>query len=225
MSALDDRRYVCLLNGSLRGERASSQHFLQRVDAGLARRGWCVTSLGVEPGAAHVYPSHVLSVLHGADAVVLASPLYGYCLPGGLMRLLEAWAEFARAHPRQRPARLYAIINCGFVVPATIAEAIAVVRHFCARAGLEYRFALAIACGPVAVVTEPIDPRLRRAYRQLVEDIHAGPHAPASDIYLEPLVPRLLLDLVRETLDARVRRDIARRARSLQQVHRPAVPP
>lgn len=213
MTTRDDSRYVCLLQGSLH-EHAASQRFLKGIEQQLVRHGLQVRHVAVQPGAAHVYPAEALATLQGARAVVLASPLYAYCLPGALMRLLEAWA----AHPRERPApskqKLYAVINCGYPVPETMQEALRVVRHFCAQLGIEHRFSLAIGGGLVVALTQPIDLRLRRAYRRIAEDVTAEGTAPAPDMFLKPLVPRIFMDTIREHLDARVQRDVARKQRA-----------
>ncbi len=88
MTTVTTKRYVCLVNGSLRGEKASSHHFLSRVAKHLVANGHVVTRIAVQPGAGVHYAAETLKVLNEAAAVVLAFPLYGYCLPGGLMRLL-----------------------------------------------------------------------------------------------------------------------------------------
>ena len=102
MRPLPSDRYVCLLNGSLH-EKAASQHFLKRVEKQFTAAGVVVAPVAVQPGAAHVYPEVTLRLLNDASAVVLASPIYSYSLPGGLMRLLEAWAHYAHEHPRPAP--------------------------------------------------------------------------------------------------------------------------
>lgn len=213
MSPEEAGRHVCLINGSQRGDKASSNHFLSSVEKHLVAKGHVVIRVAVEPGSGYRYPAETLRVLNDAAAVVLAFPLYGYCLPGGLMRLLEAWAAYAGPHPPRAGLRFYAIVNCGFVVPQTMGEAIRVIKHFCARAGLEHRFSLAVACGPVAVMTEFLDRRLHRAYGAIAADVDLQGHEPLRDVYVRPLVPRVFMDSIREFLDARVQRNIERTAR------------
>lgn len=211
MSPAISNGYACLLNGSLH-EKASSQHFLKRAEKLFASAGVAVTPVAVQPGAAQIYSEATLQLLNEASLVVLASPVYSYSLPGSLMRLLEAWARYAGEHSRRAPSKFYGIVNCGFVVPETMAEAVRVLEHFCARSGLDYRFTVAIACGVVAVVTEPVDLRLRRAYRAIVEDALLDRHEKKPTIYIKPLVPRIVMDTIREHFDRRVLRDVRRAA-------------
>lgn len=201
-------RPVCLINGSLRGKDASSYRFLTKVEASLDALHIAALHVAVRGGPAAPYEDEMLARLEQAPAVVVACPLYGYCLPGGLMRLLESWAQYAERHPSPHRPRLYAIVNCGYVVPETMTEAIQVLRHFSARLGLSYRFAVAIATGPVAVMTSPVDIRLRRALRAIPLDIQAQHSDPKPDLFIKPMVPRLFLDSVREFLDWRVQRGL-----------------
>lgn len=199
---------VCLLNGSLRGDNASSHRFLSHLEARLAARHMSVVRFAVRSGAAATYPDELFATLDEASAVVVACPLYVYCLPGGVMRFLEGWARYAETHPARRRPRLYPIVNCAFVVPETITEALRVWRHCATRLGLEYRFGLAIAAGPIAVMTSAVHPRLRRALDAIAGDIQSGSHAPERDVFIKPIVPRMFMDAVREFLDWRVQRDI-----------------
>lgn len=207
-------RPVCLLNGSLRGEAASSYRFLTRLETRLAALQVPTCHVAVRGGAAAHYEDAALAALDEAVAVVVACPLYGYCLPGGLMRLLESWARYATSHPAPRRPRLYAIVNCGYVVPETMTEAIRVLQHFCARVGLEFRFAVAIAGGPITLMTSPVHGRLRRALNAIAIDIHARSLDRRPDHFIKPIVPRILMDCVREFLDWRVQRDIRKSAES-----------
>jgi len=175
---------VCLVNGSLRGQKASSAHFLNRVGKLLAARNIGTAQVSVRPRLPHGYPEEILAALNSADAVILAFPLYCYCLPGGLMRLLEEWARYAMSHPIEKRPRVYGIANCGFVLPETNTEAVGVLKHFCARLGLHWRFAIEIACGPAVVATELIDIKLRRALKSVATDIQSGSTGPKGDVLI-----------------------------------------
>lgn len=203
---------VCLVTGSLRGERSSSHRFLQRLERLLLDKGMTTNAVTVRGGASATYADAEFAAMEACDAVVIAAPLYSYCLPSGLMRLFECWSRYAAGHPRGRCIRVYAIINCGFVVPETMTEAISVVRHFSRRLGFEWRFAVAIASGPVAVLTSSLDRRLRNAFDAVASDIVSGSRDALPDRFIKPIVPRVFLDTVREYLDWRVQRDIQKKA-------------
>ena len=208
MSAPGGPPSVCLVNGSLRGQKASSFHFLSRLERNLHAAEIVSTQVSVRARPRQGYSEDTLATLDRADVLILAFPLYAYCLPGGFMRLLEEWARHAHDGPARKPQRVYAIVNCGFVSPDTNAEAIRVVKHFCARLGLRWRFALLIACGPAVIATESVDLRLRRAMRRIVADIQSDTCEPADDVPIKPLLPRIIMDTVRERLDRNSLREL-----------------
>ncbi|MCX6093363.1 MAG: hypothetical protein NTY63_00865 [Candidatus Bipolaricaulota bacterium] len=208
MNAPTRRVRVCLVNGSLRGQKATSCRLLDRLSRLLDTSQVDVTRVSARARLAQSYPEEDLAALDGADAVVFAFPLFAYCLSGAAIRLLEEWARFARSRPATKRARVYAIVNCASALPEINAEAIRVVKHFCARLGLEWRFAVAIGGGPIVVMTAPIDLKLRRALRSIAADIQTGSREPMGDVFIRPMLPRILMDTVRQHLDRKALRDL-----------------
>jgi putative NADPH-quinone reductase len=96
------------------------------------------------------YPDDALSAMRNADVIVMAFPLFVYSLPGALVRLLEDyWICFRNAGDRHTAARMYAIVNCAFTEPEINEDAIRVVKSFCRKLGITWRFAVSIGCGPL----------------------------------------------------------------------------
>lgn len=211
MSTPARRVRVCLVSGSLRGRKATSYRLLDRLNRFLNPSQVEVTRVLARARLAESYPEEDLAALAGADAVVFAFPLFAYCLSGAAIRLLEEWARFAVNRPAAERARVYAIVNCASAMPEISAEAIRVVRNFCARLGLEWRFAVAIGGGPIAVMTAPIDLKLRRALRSIAADIQTGSHEPPTDdLLIRPMLPKVLMNSVREYLDRKALKDLTK---------------
>ncbi|MGA2478115.1 MAG: hypothetical protein ABSG63_05125 [Spirochaetia bacterium] len=210
------RGQVCLVNGSLRGLKASSFRFLSRVGKLLGDGNVDITRISVRAHLPNGYPEDTLAAVNSAETVVLAFPLFVYCLPGGFMRFLEEWARHASIHPAPRRTRVYAIVNSGSALPETNEEAIRVIKHFCSRLGLQWRFAIAIGGGMAVQAMAFMDLRLRKAMMSIAADIRAGSCEPVDNIPLKPLLPRILMDTVREYLDRNSLKD-ASAAISLRQ--------
>lgn len=202
---------VCLVNGSLRGPKASSNRFLARIERFLDPAKIEVAHLSVRAKLPNGYPEETVASLNSADAVVLAFPLFSYCLPGATIRLLEEWARYAKFRPAGGGTRVYVLVNCGYADPKVNEEAIRVVRNFCVRLGLDWRFAVAIGCGPAVLMTAPIDLRLRRALKSVAEDIQTRGREPRGDLSIRPMLPKVLMDTVRTSLDRRALREATRR--------------
>ena len=80
-----------------------------------------------------------------ADLVALVSPLYVDALPALVVHALELIAAARATTPA--PARLVALINCGFPEPEQIRTALRIVRHFADRAGYHWAGGLPLGGG------------------------------------------------------------------------------
>lgn len=88
------------------------------------------------------------TVMANADAVIIAFPLYIFCLPGMLMRFLEDYYQFYLESGRvRRSTRVYAIVNCGFPEPEINLEAVRVIKSFSRHINADFRFGLLIGSG------------------------------------------------------------------------------
>jgi hypothetical protein len=188
---------ICLINGSLRGKKASSLEFLKDIESRLPDAEYVKTSVTVKARPKGGYPPAVLEQLATADALVLVFPLYTYALPGALMRLFEDYYSYVRSGKEYNPgARVYAIVNCGFPRPVIFDECIRVLRNICRRLSLNWRFAVCISCGPVVVVTKQVpllDLKLKRAFAAIVSDLQSGGSAPKHDYLIRPVIPEPIL--------------------------------
>jgi hypothetical protein len=82
-----------------------------------------------------------------------------------------------------------------------MAEAIRVIRNFCARSGLSYRFTVAIASGPVTAMTMKVpflNPRLKRAFAEIAAEAQGGEPRQASDVFIAPVIPKPIILWIKE---------------------------
>jgi hypothetical protein len=194
-------RSVCLVNGSLRGKEAASLQFLGDLDRRLPEAEFRKTLLTVKASPEQDYPEDLLDSLARADAIVFAFPLHNYGLPGALMRLLEDYRRYlAAGRECGQQARVYAILNCAFPRPgATCGEAVRVMRNFCRRLSLHWRFAVCIGTGPVVAATRGLPflyPRLKRAYAEIAADIR-GSNRSTNDYLVKPVIPESIIAMIK----------------------------
>ena len=185
---------VCLVNGSLRGKKASSLVFLNDIELRLRSAGIETSRLGVS--AAVRYKPEFLQRLSGHQALIFVFPLHNYAVPGALFRLLEDYMAFAgNTELGVKTCRVYAIVNCGFPKPEVNNEAVRVIKNFCRRLSLNWRFAVCIGTGPVVAVTSRLplfDKGLKKAYGAIVKDIIREGAVP-PDFMVKPVVPEFIL--------------------------------
>lgn len=188
---------ICFVNGSLRGKQASSLEFLRDIESRLPDTAYVKKTIWVKARVKGSYPAETLRDLATADALILVFPLYTYAIPGALMRLFEDYYSYVRAGGEyNREARVYAIVNCGFPRPVIFGECTRVLKNFCRRLSLNWRFAACISCGPVVVMTRRVpllDLKLKRAFAAIVSDLQGDGSAPRDDFLIRPVIPEPIL--------------------------------
>jgi len=193
----EDMKSVCLVNGSLRGRKSSSLSFLRDIDRRLPPSEFAKTVIQVSAARANPYPVSVLEQMAAADVLVLSFPLYAYGLPGALMRLLEEYDAYIRAgNSRKAGARVHVVVNCAFPRPHITGEAVRVVRNFCRRHALQWRFAVCIGSGITVALTKRVpllDFGPRRALNELASDVRTGAVTPHGDIFVRPVIPERII--------------------------------
>ena len=200
-------RQICLVNGSLRGKEASSLAFLSDLGRRIRPEASRVTQITVPAGRQRTTPERLAAIAQ-ADALVFAFPVHAYCLPGALMKLLEDYYRaVAGGLECKQNAKVYAIVNSGFPRPAVCREAVAVVRHFCRRVGLNWRFGVSIGCGPVAVMLNRVpflNLKLKRAFSDIVSDIELDDARDVRDYAVQPIIPERILIAIKNRYERRM---------------------
>jgi len=206
---------ICFVNGSLRGKDASSLKFLHGVEKLLGDKEFEKPFITVKAMVRGGYPEETLRIMGSAHALVIAFPLFSYTLPGAMMRLLEDYCAYLRKNGgRSENAKVYAIVNCAFAAPETNAEAIRVVRNFCKRAGLEWRFALSIGCGPVAALAGRIpflNMRIRKGFSEIADDIRHGRSEAKATFMVKPFISKAILIAIRDRMERKAQLRFERR--------------
>lgn len=201
---------VCFVNGSLRGKSAASLQFLTDLGLRLPDTEYNKTVLTVRARVRGSYPEKMLESLARADAIVFVFPLHNYGLPGALMRLLEDYYQYIRAGKEyNRAARVYMIVNCGFPRPAeTTGEAVRVMKNFCRRLSLNWRFAVCIGTGPVVMMTRKVPflyGKLKEAYAAIASDIGSADQEPKDDYFIKPVIPESIIAAIKRRYEKKGR--------------------
>ncbi len=197
MKTSGNRVRLCVINGSLRGEKASSKCFLDYVVKKINQKNIDVHFLQVKTSVKNGYAVENFRSMASADALVVAFPLFCYTLPGALTQLLEEYYEYFKHISRvKNNQKMYVIINCGFPEPDICAEAIRVMKNFCLKSGFEHRFSLAIGGGPVTALTIKlplVNPALKKAFSEIAREIQTGYAAENHDRYFTPVLPKKMI--------------------------------
>jgi hypothetical protein len=183
---------ICLINGSLRGKKASSLVFLNYINGMLADTEFNKDIIKVRAKVKESYPENDLKTISNADAIIMVFPLFTYGVPGAMMRLLEDIYLYAKSNDYNKAARIYIVVNCGFPRPEIMGELIRVMKNFCRRLSLNWRFAICMGSGPVAAWTVKIpllNMKYKRAFSAIASDIKNGGAGQKDDYFIKPLLP------------------------------------
>ena len=131
---------VILLNGSLKGKKGNGYYLLRRLQE--CNPGECAEKM-IVPVLKDI--DGFIMELQGADALVIAAPLYVDALPAQVLRLMELLYEKKSAGKAGLP--VYVVSNLGFYESAQILPLLNTVRNWCAKMGFVYGGGVAVGAG------------------------------------------------------------------------------
>ena len=156
---------VIVLNGSPKKNRAVSEKLLKIVEEGLAGR--------TEAEKLYIYDSDFsddyFEKIYGADAVVLALPLYIDCLPARVLEFMQASKEFLKFGETGGP-ELYFIINCGFLEYSQNDTAIKIIKKYAEKTGFNYRGGVSVGSGAMILNSRKKE-ALEKLLNEMAEEI------------------------------------------------------
>lgn len=199
---------ICVINGSLNGKKSTSLRFIKDLDHRLLQKQYKTTRVSVRAKVSGSYPVEDLLKIANAKAIVFVFPLHNYGLPGALMRLLEDYYQFIRnGSGYNLGAKVYAIVNCGYPKSEkTTGEAVRVIKNFCRRLSLSWRFAICIGTGPVVAMTKriPFSYRpLKKAYAQITSDLQGEDNLEKQDYFIKPIIPEAIIAFIKRQYEKR----------------------
>lgn len=183
---------ICLINGSLRGKEASSLVFLNYINGMLDDTEFNKDIINVRAKVKESYPENDLKTISRADAIIMVFPLFTYGIPGALMRLLEDVYQYAKGNDYNKAAKIYIVVNCGFPRPEIMGELIRVMKNFCRRLSLNWRFAICMGGGPIAAKTVKVpllNMKYKRAFSAIASDIKNSDTGQKDNYFIKPIIP------------------------------------
>lgn len=197
-------RHATLLVGSPRPRGTSTSEALGRHLLGsLGRAGVATDVLFLSALRGARVDGVVAPAIAASDLVVLASPVYVDALPATVTAALERLAAARGRWAHRDPARLVALVNCGFPEARHTRTALDVCRAFADVAGLAWAGGLGVGGGE-ALHGAPLEragrmaARVRRALELAADAVLAERPVPDEAVALmaAPLVPPRMYTLL-----------------------------
>lgn len=193
---------IVLLNGSPRVSGSTSMKLLDvlknRLDSDCK-----ATVIEANKSILHKNQLQDYTRMGKAKAIVIAFPLYVYCLPGALIEFLSGYSEYVNSIGKPAKQKIYAIINCGFPESGISNDAALVIKHFCKEIHAAYRFSILIGSGGMLQPLR-IMPSVNKMWRsigsacdRIVFDMRD--ENISMDIHIDSKLPKKLFSFIAQT--------------------------
>jgi hypothetical protein len=142
-------KHVVLISASPKvQEESTSKMLLSLAEGQMDKASIRITKVDVRQSISQRHTEADFEMMLQADALVIAFPLYVFCLPGILIRFLQDYDQYRTQHgTAANNAKVYTIVNCGFPEPGINEEAVRVIQSFSRHIGASFRFAVLIGGG------------------------------------------------------------------------------
>jgi len=158
--------------------------------------GFSVETIRVRHALMHRETDQAFESLQSADAIVLIFPLYFFCMPAMLTRLLQ---DFVAKYPvADHTTHVYAIVNCGFPESDINMEAMRVVECFARQTNRAFLGGVMIGGGGMVIgaadapFMRPIFALVDGLFARVARDVLSGQPEPMQIAEASPKFPRWL---------------------------------
>ena len=196
---------ICYINGSPKGNNSSSFFFISKLKEEMDETSYNKFYIHAASSIHSRTIQDDFKTVDNADILIIAFPLYIYSVPGSLMRFLEDYYTHLKTLNTKKDIRVYAVVNCAFPDPTINNEAVRVLKNFCARLNLNWRFAVSIGAGGLVGAAKKIkfmDNLCSKVYDSLYDinnDIETKSEAPVENRYAAPSSSMLLYGRIGKT--------------------------
>lgn len=191
---------IVYINASPRTDGVtSSESFLHMVEKHFVGCDIEKSSINVRKSIMSHQLDNDFEVMSKANAMVIAFPLYFFCLPGLLTRFIQDYYDYCQKKKKQvHGQKIYAIVNCGFPEADINAEAVKVIQSFSQHIDAEFRFAIMVGSGGMVIGAKDAPfmkksiAALEQAMELLVHDAVSDSLDPVENIQIMVNFPRWL---------------------------------
>ncbi len=135
------------------------------------------------------------------DKLIICSPLYADSLPSSALTFLYAFDDFLKTKSNFN-LDTYGIINCGFLEGKQNKTALKILKNFCVRTNLNWKFGLGIGAGEslpeFGKINSPkgMKSKIYEAFSILAKSIENSTTSNHSNLFVNPIMPKFLFILV-----------------------------
>ncbi len=189
---------IVLINASPKVNEASVSGILTEfAENQMKTNGIHTEHIAVRESISRKQTEHDFEIMQKADTLVIAFPLYIFCLPGILMRFLQDYVSYCKQHEiTARDVKVYAVVNCGFPEPDINEDAVHVIKSFSEKIGASFRFGVMIGGGGMllgakdAPFMKKTMGSLNNAFEKIAKEVQGESYPETENISISMNVPR-----------------------------------
>ncbi|EJP6472399.1 flavodoxin [Clostridium sporogenes] len=133
---------LCIINGSPKKEKSNSNYLIKELtsllDNNIKTKEYYIDEL--------MKDSNLLQDIISFNKIIFVSPLYADCLPSTMLNFMIYFEEFLK-DKKDLNIDVYCLINCGFLEGTQNNLAINILKNYCKKVGLNWRFGVGIGGG------------------------------------------------------------------------------
>ncbi|APH17002.1 hypothetical protein NPD5_3720 [Clostridium sporogenes] len=133
---------LCIINGSPRKENGTSNYLInelvQLLNNNIKTKEYYISELMEDKNS--------LQDVISFNKIIFVSPLYADCLPSTMLDFMIYFEDFIK-YKKNLNMDMYCLINCGFLEGTQNILAIDILKNYCKRIGLNWRFGVGIGGG------------------------------------------------------------------------------
>lgn len=194
---------ISFVNGSPSGKRATSLILLKDIASKINGSKFEKTFLSLHLKRNGNNSTETLENLANSDAIIFAFPLYAYTMPSALTKLMIDFHEYIKEKGlEQERINIYAYVNSGYSQPFVNEEALRVMRNYCKRTGLQWRFGVQIGGGLLVAMMRNVplvNLKLRKTYKMIQNDILSPGEKEIKDVQIKPIIPKFMTDYLKDS--------------------------
>ncbi|KOR26694.1 flavodoxin [Clostridium sporogenes] len=163
---------LCIINGSPKKEKSNSNYLIKELtsllDNNIKTKEYYIDEL--------MKDSNLLQDVISFNKIIFVSPLYADCLPSTMLNFMIYFEEFLK-DKKDLNIDVYCLINCGFLEGTQNNLAIDILKNYCKKVGLNWRFGVGIGGGEFMVSSKnmPLNCKMKmpvyNAFLDLKKDI------------------------------------------------------
>ncbi|NFN85653.1 flavodoxin [Clostridium sporogenes] len=163
---------LCIINGSPKKEKSNSNYLIKELtsllDNNIKTKEYYIDEL--------MKDSNLLEDVISFNKIIFTSPLYADCLPSTMLNFMIYFEEFLK-DKKDLNIDIYCLINCGFLEGTQNNLAIDILKNYCKKIGLNWKFGVGIGGGEFMVSSKnmPLNCKMKmpvyNAFLDLKKDI------------------------------------------------------